>query len=69
MSPCEGTQEVPERVKSHTVLMAGVYVGGCKVLARANVALAAGGDEGVTLTLQIRSDDEAISELISSSVG
>ena len=67
--PGNGTQEVPERVKSHTVLMAGVYVGGCKVLARANVALAAGGDEGVTLTLQIRSDDEAISELISSSVG
>jgi coatomer protein complex subunit gamma len=69
MSPCEGTQVVPDRVKSHTVLMAGVYVGGCKVLSRANVALAGGGDEGVTLTLQIRSDDEAISELISSSVG
>jgi coatomer protein complex subunit gamma len=63
MSPCEGTQAVPERVKSHTVLMAGVYVGGCKVLARANVALVGGGKEGVTLT---QSDDEAISELISS---
>ena len=44
MSPCEGTQQVPDRVKSHTVLLAGVYVGGCKVLARANVALAAEGE-------------------------
>lgn len=69
MSPCEGTQQVPDRVKSHTVLMAGVFVGGCKVLSRANIALAGSGNEGVTLTLQIRSDDEAISELISTSVG
>lgn len=68
MSPCEMSQDVPERVKSHTVLLAGVFVGGCKVLARANVALAADGD-GVTLTLQVRSDDEGISDIISSMVG
>ena len=68
MSPCESSEDVPEKVKSHTVLLAGVFVGGCKVLARANIALAPDGD-GVTLTLQVRSDDEGISEIISSMVG
>jgi coatomer protein complex subunit gamma len=68
MSPCEGSAEVPERVKSHTVQLAGVFVGGCKVLGRANIALAADG-EGVTLTLQVRSDDDGISEIIASMVG
>jgi coatomer protein complex subunit gamma len=68
MSACESTDSVPDRVKSHTVLLAGVFVGGLKVLTRANVA-ANEEDGGVILTLQIRSDDISISELIASCVG
>lgn len=106
----QGTDVPPERVKSHTVLMAGVFVGGIKVrrrlglppcvfplssrrrhcishllslssrlsqcpclrwikvLARANIATS-DSSAGVTLTLQIRSEHESISELVMGCVG
>ena len=66
MSPCEGTQKVPDSVKSHTVLLAGVFIGGIKVLARANVALSGA---GILLSLQVRAEDPDVAAIVVASVG
>ena len=65
MHPCERSGKVPTDKASHTLYLAGVYVGGVEVLARARLAF----DQGVTMQLTVRSKDETLCDLITSAVG
>ena len=42
MQPCEGTEAVPPNARSHTVLLAGTFVGNQSVLVRLSFGIDAG---------------------------
>lgn len=65
MKPCEKSDKVKEGKNTHVLYLAGVYVGGHEVLARARLAY----DEAVTLKLAVRSTAEWVCELVGSAVG
>ncbi|XP_075238587.1 coat protein (coatomer) gamma isoform X1 [Lycorma delicatula] len=65
MQPAERTDKVPSGKSSHTLFLAGVFRGGHEVLVRAKLALA----DGVTMQLTVRSTDEQVAQLITSTVG
>ncbi|CAG9862394.1 unnamed protein product [Phyllotreta striolata] len=65
LQPAERTDKVPEGKSTHTLLLSGVFRGGIDILVRAKLALA----DGVTMQLTVRSPDDSIAELITSSVG
>jgi len=56
---------VPEGKSAHTLLLAGVYRGGCDVMVRSRLAL----KDGVTMHLTVRSNDTVVSEVVMSAVG
>ncbi|XP_022947703.1 coatomer subunit gamma-like [Cucurbita moschata] len=62
MQPCEGTDVVPSNMRSHTCLLSGIFIGNVKVLARLSFGLDASRE--VAMKLVVRSDDEAVSDLI-----
>lgn len=62
MQPCEGTEAVPPNARSHTVLLAGVFVGDQQVLVRMSFGMDAGGN--VAMKLIVRADSEAASEAV-----
>lgn len=64
MKPCEHSDRVKSDKSTHVLYLAGVYIGGHTVLARARLAF----DNGVTLKLSVRSTDESVCELVSSAV-
>jgi len=64
---CERSERVPEGKSAHTLLLAGVFRGGHEILGRIRLALDPN-DHTVSMNVTIRSDDAAISELITSSV-
>eukprot|EP00808_Paulinella_micropora_P019525 g48229.t1 len=66
LSPIEGSGTVPEGVRSHTVNLAGKFVGDVTVLARAGFLLDA--KPSVVLKIAIRSEDEAITALLVSAI-
>jgi coatomer protein complex subunit gamma len=64
MQPCDGTASVNPNAtdgKPHMLHMSGVFVGGCSVLARAQVALQSG---SVVLKIAVRSEDETVSRMV-----
>lgn len=62
MQPCEGTEAVPPNARSHTVLMAGIFVGNQQVLVRMSFGLDASGQ--VAMKLVVRADSLEISEAV-----
>jgi len=54
MKPCENSHKVKSGKNTHVLYLAGIYLGGDVVLARAKLAF----DEGITLKLAVRSDNE-----------
>ena len=69
MAACEGTGSVKPGIATHNAYLAGVFLGGVKVLARMQVSLAdaaagAGVDSGCVLKIGIRSEDRDVSALL-----
>ncbi|KAJ6832871.1 coatomer subunit gamma-2 [Iris pallida] len=62
MQPCEGTEVVPTNARSHTSLLSGVFIGNVKVLVRLSFGI--DGTKQVAMKLAVRSDDQAISDVI-----
>ncbi|CAG9759764.1 unnamed protein product [Ceutorhynchus assimilis] len=65
LQPAERSDKVPKDKTTHTLLLAGIFRGGIDILVRAKLALA----DGVTMQLTVRSQDEGVSDLITSVVG
>lgn len=65
MSPCDGTATVKANAggKPHMLHLSGVFVGGCSVLARAQIATDPSGG-GVVLKIAVRSDNQDISRIV-----
>jgi len=66
LAPCDGTGAVKPGTSKHNAYLAGVFLGGVKVLARMQVTYDA--DAGCVLKIGIRSDDRDVSELLMSCV-
>mmetsp|Transcript_8364 Transcript_8364/g.17965 ORF Transcript_8364/g.17965 Transcript_8364/m.17965 type:complete len:924 (+) Transcript_8364:111-2882(+) len=66
MAPCEGTDRVSDRAREHVLLMAGLVAPNVQALVRAQFQLQPEG--GVALNLLIRSESEAVSNLIASCI-
>lgn len=64
MKPCEHSDKVKSGKSTHVLYLAGVFIGGHSVMARARLA----DDGGVTLKLAVRSTDEGACELVASAV-
>jgi len=64
LQPCERSDKVPEGKSSHTLLLSGMYRGGIEVLVRAKLALS----DGVAMQLTVRSQDQAVSEIMATAV-
>ena len=66
MAPCEGTGVVKAGIATHNAYLAGVFVGGTKVLARLQVTLDAGGEGGggCVLKIGIRSENRDVSQML-----
>ncbi|KAJ4964927.1 hypothetical protein NE237_016776 [Protea cynaroides] len=62
MQPCEGTEVVPNNSRSHTCLLAGVFIGNAKVLVRLSFGI--DGPKQVAMKLAVRSEDETVSDAI-----
>ncbi|GAB2222537.1 hypothetical protein Droror1_Dr00016655 [Drosera rotundifolia] len=62
MQPCEGTEVVQNNSRSHTCLLSGVFIGNVKVLVRLQFGLDQ--SRNVAMKLAVRSEDEAVSDLI-----
>lgn len=62
MQTCEGTDVVPSNARSHTCLLAGIFLGDIQVL----VCLSVGIDsqKQVAMKLAVRSEDPAVSDII-----
>jgi len=65
MKACEKSDRPKPGKNTHSLYLAGVYVGGHTVLARARLAF----DDGVTLQLAVRCTDEEVCTLVASAVG
>jgi coatomer protein complex subunit gamma len=66
LAPCEGTGAVKAGTNKHSALLAGVFLGGVKVLARLLVTLDA--ETGCVLKLAVRADDRDVAELLMGSI-
>eukprot|EP00040_Diaphanoeca_grandis_P020282 m.107884 g.107884 ORF g.107884 m.107884 type:complete len:862 (-) comp27827_c0_seq1:97-2682(-) len=55
MKPCENSHKVKSGKNTHVLYLAGMFLGGDLVLARARLAF----DEGITLKLAVRSENES----------
>mmetsp|Transcript_62 Transcript_62/g.100 ORF Transcript_62/g.100 Transcript_62/m.100 type:complete len:901 (-) Transcript_62:1459-4161(-) len=64
MQPCEGTEAVPPNARSHTVLLAGLFVGYQQVLVRMSFGMDAGGS--VTMKLVVRGETGEAAEAVHS---
>jgi coatomer subunit gamma len=65
MAPCEGTQNVSDRARGHTLLMMGVFYPGVQCMLHAKLSLT---PEGVAVDLMVRSEDLSVSELVASAI-
>eukprot|EP00276_Gloeochaete_wittrockiana_P011671 CAMPEP_0184373074 /NCGR_PEP_ID=MMETSP1089-20130417/164288_1 /TAXON_ID=38269 ORGANISM="Gloeochaete wittrockiana, Strain SAG46.84" /NCGR_SAMPLE_ID=MMETSP1089 /ASSEMBLY_ACC=CAM_ASM_000445 /LENGTH=897 /DNA_ID=CAMNT_0026715973 /DNA_START=26 /DNA_END=2719 /DNA_ORIENTATION=+ len=66
MQPCEGTENVSEKARTHTLLLSGLFVGYVQVLVMANIAVDS--TQSVNLKLAIRSSDRAVSDFVAAAV-
>eukprot|EP00798_Chlamydomonas_sp_ICE-L_P030905 gene30905-35958_t len=64
MQPCEGTEAVPPNARSHTVLLAGIFVGNAEVLVRMSFGIDSASD--VAMKLVVRADTDKIAEAVHS---
>ena len=64
LQPCERSDRVPEGKSAHTLLLSGMYRGGVEVLVRAKLALS----DGVAMQLTVRSEEQAVSEVMATAV-
>ena len=64
MQPCEGTEAVPPNARSHTVLLAGLFVGNQTVLVRMSFGMDAGGN--VAMKLVSRGESAEVAEAVHS---
>ena len=64
LQPCERSDKVAEGRSSHTLLLSGMFRGGFEVLVRAKLALS----DGVAMQLTVRSQDQAVSEIMATAV-
>ncbi|KXZ54500.1 hypothetical protein GPECTOR_4g565 [Gonium pectorale] len=62
MQPCEGSEAVPPNARSHTVLLAGIFVGYQQVLVRMSFGIDAGNN--VAMKLVVRAESLELSEAI-----
>mmetsp|Transcript_25184 Transcript_25184/g.54739 ORF Transcript_25184/g.54739 Transcript_25184/m.54739 type:complete len:900 (-) Transcript_25184:336-3035(-) len=62
MQPCEGTEAVPPNARSHTVLMAGIFVGYQQVLVRMSFGIDASNQ--VAMKLVVRAESPEISDAV-----
>lgn len=62
LAPCEGSGNVKAGTNKHAAMLAGVFIGGIKVLARMQVTLDA--ETGCVLKVAIRAEDKGVSELL-----
>ncbi|KAI9339930.1 adaptin N terminal region-domain-containing protein [Obelidium mucronatum] len=66
METCDGTSAVKDKATTHTLLLAGMFVGGVGALVRCRMAYDAG--SGVTLEIAARCTDPEIAERIVNSI-
>jgi coatomer protein complex subunit gamma len=66
MAPCEGTGAVKAGTNKHQALLAGVFLGGIKALARMQVTLDA--SAGCVLKVGVRAEDPGVAELVMSCI-
>ncbi|KAJ3093493.1 hypothetical protein HK100_006581 [Physocladia obscura] len=66
MEACDNTATVKDKATTHTLLLAGIFVGGASVLVRCRMAYDAG--SGVTLEIAARSLDAEVCERIVNSI-
>ncbi|KAM5548915.1 coatomer subunit gamma [Rosa sericea] len=62
MQPCEGTEVIASNSRSHTCLLAGVYIGNVKVLVRLSFGIDS--SKEVAMKLAVRSEDVTVSDAI-----
>lgn len=62
LQPCDNTGTVQPRSKSHILLLSGVFLGGVKVLVKSKLTL---DQKEMVLQMAIRSEDPAVSEMLS----
>lgn len=67
LQACEGTDAVPPNARSHMCLLSGIAIGGFTALARVRLGIDAG--MNVAIKLEVRSDDESVSEAIHAVIG
>ena len=67
LQPCEGTDAVPPNARSHTCLLAGVFVGFVQVLVKLSVGIDS--SMNVAMKLAVRSEDPGISDLVHEIIG
>ncbi|XP_022195844.1 coatomer subunit gamma [Nilaparvata lugens] len=65
MQPADRSDKVPAGKSAHTLFLAGIFRGGHEVLVRAKLAMA----DAVTMQLTVRSTEQMVAELITSTVG
>lgn len=64
MQPCEGTEAVPPNARSHTVLLAGLFVGYQQVLVRMSFGM--DGQGNVNMKLVVRGETGEAAEAVHS---
>lgn len=62
MQPCEGSEAVPPNARSHTVLLAGIFVGYQQVLVRMSSGIDAANN--VAMKLVVRAESLELSEAV-----
>jgi coatomer protein complex subunit gamma len=62
MQPCEGSEAVPPNARSHTVLLAGLFVGHQQALVRLSFGIDAG--NSVAMKLVVRAEAPEISDAV-----
>lgn len=65
MAPCESTERVSDRARSHILLLTGVFVPGVQVMMHAKFVVT---PECVALETVLRSEDAAVSEMLINSI-
>lgn len=58
----QGSEVVPSNARSHSCLLSGVFIGNVKVLAR--ISFGIDGPKQVAMKLAVRSEDQAVSDVI-----
>ena len=66
MAPCENSANPAEGARTHTVMLAGLFLGGVQVFAIVNLRVDS--PKAVGMRLSVRSGDDTISQFVASSV-